>query len=345
MIGHLVIFTIGAGVVWFAGTWLARLADAIAERTNVGKVFIGVVLLATATSLPEIATTATAATLGNAPLALSNLFGGIVVQTAMLVVADVVAGRAALTFFVAKPALMLQGLSLIALLAVALAAMATGDFYSILGIGMWSPIIFAIYVLALLLIRHHDADGAAWRPVDIPNVDDYHDHAVSGDGSPPLADWSLRRIMVLFAGASAAVLAAGYQLTRSADALAVETGLGASFVGAVFLAIATSLPELSATISAVRIGSYAMAVANIFGSNALMVALLIEADLFYREGSLLAHATAPVAFSAAMGVTVTVAYLIGIVERRNRTVFHIGLDSLAALVVLASTLAGLFLMR
>lgn len=76
-----------------------------------------------------------------------------------------------------------------------------------------------------------------------------------------------------------------------------------------------------------------------------MVALLIEADLFYREGSLLAHATAPVVFSAAMGVTVTVAYLIGIVERRNRTVLHMGLDSLAALVVFASTLAGVFLMR
>jgi cation:H+ antiporter len=151
--------------------------------------------------------------------------------------------------------------------------------------------------------------------------------------------------MILFGGASAVVLVTGYQLTRSADAIAVETGLGASFVGAVFLAFATSLPELSATIAAVRIRSYELAVANIFGSNALMVALLIEADLFYREGSLLAHATAPVEFSSAMGVTVTVAYLIGIVERRNQTVLHMGLDSLAALVVLVSTLAGLFLMR
>ncbi len=80
------------------------------------------------------------------------------------------------------------------------------------------------------------------------------------------------------------ILLAGMVLARVAEALAEQTGLGTSFIGGTLLAASTSLPELSTTIMAVRLGNYQMAVSNIFGSNSIMIALPFLADIFYREG-------------------------------------------------------------
>ncbi|MEE9590416.1 MAG: sodium:calcium antiporter, partial [Hyphomicrobiaceae bacterium] len=93
---NLFAFCIAAAGVWIAGTRLAIYADEIADRKRIGKAFMGFVFLAAATELPELATTITAAIEGNAALVLSNMFGGIAFQTAILAFADAVAARVAL---------------------------------------------------------------------------------------------------------------------------------------------------------------------------------------------------------------------------------------------------------
>ena len=83
------VYALSAGVIWWAGTRLERYADAISERTGLGRAFTGMLLLATATSLPEVATTVTAVVFVNNPiLAVYNLLGGVALQTAVLVAAD-----------------------------------------------------------------------------------------------------------------------------------------------------------------------------------------------------------------------------------------------------------------
>jgi cation:H+ antiporter len=153
------------------------------------------------------------------------------------------------------------------------------------------------------------------------------------------------RLLASFAGASAVVLAAGVVLAQAADALAAQSGLGASFVGVTLLATATSLPELSTTIAAVRLGAYSLAVSNIFGSNMLMVALVFLADLVYRPGPVLAAVDRSAVFAVAMGIVVTAVYLIGLIERRDRTILRMGLDSAVVLALYVGSLGVLYLLR
>ena len=109
---NLVIFAVAAAIIWFAGTRLERYTDAISIRTGLGKAFLGLLLLATATSLPEIATTVTATLGGNVDLALHNLLGGVVMQTAVLAVVDLAVREGPLTRFTPKYVLLIEGVGL-----------------------------------------------------------------------------------------------------------------------------------------------------------------------------------------------------------------------------------------
>jgi cation:H+ antiporter len=100
---------VSAAVVWIAGTRLSYFADAIAVIAGMGRAFAGFLLLGGVTSLPELATTATAALSGNAALALNNVLGSVATNVLLLAIADAVLGREALTSVVAHPATLLQG--------------------------------------------------------------------------------------------------------------------------------------------------------------------------------------------------------------------------------------------
>jgi cation:H+ antiporter len=147
------------------------------------------------------------------------------------------------------------------------------------------------------------------------------------------ADTPRWRIWLSFAASSCGVLASGFLVARTGDALAVQTGLGSSFVGATLVAFATSLPEVSTTFAAVRFGAYGMAVANILGTNSLEVALFFVADLFYRDGLVFAALNRSALFLGALGIAVTCLYLWGLLERRDKTILGMGVDSAAVLVL------------
>ena len=88
---NLAVFAFVASMVWMAGTRLSIYADIIADRTRTSKALIGFILLATVTQLPELVTNMTGAIKGNGALVVNSMFGGIAMQTAILVIADLVA--------------------------------------------------------------------------------------------------------------------------------------------------------------------------------------------------------------------------------------------------------------
>jgi len=353
LMANIAIFATGAVIIWFAGSRIARYADQISRQTGLGSAFVGLLLLALATEMPEVATTITAAITGNAPLAVNNLFGGVVTQTMMLAVADVFLARNALTFFTPNPALMLQGEMLIFLLGLAASLMLIGEYLVFMQVGLWPLVLLLFYISTLYLVHRYEKHGQNWQATNVPDfvIDAGNENQREGTTGPQNSQDavdetpSLQKTILRFAGVSLIILVAGFFLVRAADALAVQTGLGANFIGASLLAVSTSLPELSTTIAAVRLGNHGLAVSNIFGSNAIMIALLFFTDLFYREGPIFNTFQASALFAALMGIVVTAVYLVGLTERLNRTVLRMGIDSFAVLILYLLSLVGLYLLR
>lgn len=329
----LIVFVAAGAVVWVAGTTLSRDADALAGATGLGRAFVGVVVLGVATSLPEIATTATAGAVGAPQLATGNLMGGVALQLVILAVADVVESARGLTFQVAKPVVLAQHVTLILLLGVAIAAMVVGEPVVVAGVGLWPLVLFGIFLLGVRMVSASEGEGR-WhivgpRPTKGRNAsgaDDEQPAPRSGDAPrrPPV--WRL-------AAAGAAILGAGWAVARTGDRIAESGALSGTFVGAALVAAATSLPELSTVIGSLRSGAYDMAVSNIVGTNGLEVALLLVADAAYREGAIIDVATRSDIFLAALGVVLTCIYLGGLVLRSQRTVLRVGYDSAAVVVV------------
>ncbi|MGH8741476.1 MAG: hypothetical protein ACREUN_11215, partial [Burkholderiales bacterium] len=147
------------------------------------------------------------------------------------------------------------------------------------------------------------------------------------------------------AAAGAAILVAGFALARSGEAIAGQTGLGQGFAGFLLLGLSTALPEITTMFTAVRMGRTLMAVSEVFGSNLFTVALVFVADVAFPGGPILEQAGAFSVFAALMGVVLTTLFLVGLIERRDRTVARMGIDSLAVLLVYAGGTALLYRLR
>ncbi len=304
----------------------------MSERTGLGQALIGAVLLGGITSLPELATSSTAAIGGNADLAVNNILGGVAMQLAVLAWVDALVGKKGLSTLAGDSSLMLQGNGLMMVLAMAAAGIISGSVV-VLGVDLWTVALLVGVVLVLASIRRYEAEPD-WRPVE-----ERHEEAPAELGAETVTDEqtdpgiSSPRLTLYIIVAGAAVVAAGYLVTRAGDALSVQTGLGASFTGAIFLALATSLPEVSTTLEAVRLGRHRLAFSNIFGTNLFDVGLLFVADVLYRQGGVLEEVGEFSLFAALLGIVMTGIYVAGILYRRKRVVLRMGVDSAIVLLL------------
>ncbi|MDX1780807.1 MAG: hypothetical protein R3256_05760 [Thalassovita sp.] len=335
----LALFLSAAMLVWVAGTRLAVHGDEIAERLKLAKEFVGLVFLATVTELPEIVTTITAARVDNAALVLGNMFGGITMQTAILALADFFAVRYALTSWPRKPTHALAAVMLIVLLSALLAVTFLGDVVLISNVGIGAICLALCFPIVIALQRAFD-QKSSWAPIDLPD-DEEREKIASHDGGR-FANVTTSRLLIQAMLYSVVILGAGVLLALSADTLADQTGLGSSFIGVSLLAASTSMPELSTTLAAARIGAYTMAIANIFGSNLIMLALILPADIAYKNGPILSEADRAAQFSIATGIMVTAIYVAGILIRRTPSFLGAGLDSWLVMAVYLSSLVALF---
>lgn len=267
-----------AGVV-VAGVILARSGDVIAARTRLGGVWVGLVFLAFATSLPELITAGTAVRLGAVDLAVGDLFGSNMANMAILALLNLLP-RAALF----RRAALDQGLAAshaIILTSVAAASILVASPAAFLGLG-WGPLLLLLaYLVGSRTVFRH---AATVREVV----------AETETVKPPEEGraWSLRSALIRFLGGTALVSVAAPAFAISAERAVELTGLSEGFVGALVLGVATSLPELVVSLAALRVGAHDLAVANLFGSNAINMVMLAPLDLIYGSGSLLMAAGA-----------------------------------------------------
>jgi cation:H+ antiporter len=338
------IFVGAAALIWVAGVQLSDQTDVLATRLHLGSALGGLVLLAIATNLPEIAITVSAADSGNTGVAVGNILGGIALQTVVLVVLDVfgVRGRRPLTYRAASLVLVLEGALVVGVLALVVAGTQLPQDLVFWRIAPASLLIAVLWVVGLLLLQRAGR-SLPWQ--ESGNAPDGQEHP-RGHGTQQnekeAADRgvSTTRAAVVFAVAALATLVAGVVLERSGDAIAGHIGLTGVLFGATVLAAATSLPEVSTGLTSVRHGDFQLAVSDIFGGNAFLPVLFLLASLVSGQAVLpRAHDTD--IYLTGVAVVLTLAYMTGLLFRPGRRIARMGVDSLVVLVVYAVSVVGL----
>ncbi len=282
-----------------AGYVLSSSANALAEAHGWGRGWVGLALLATVTSLPELASGISAVAFVDAPnLAVGNALGACVVNLLFLVVVDALQRHQPMYREASATHLLSAGFGVVMLGFVALSLLTGTRAPAVLHVGVYSPMLLALYLLALKGVHGHErqamAAGTATRSETVRQMRD---------------EW--RR----FGLAALVVLVAGSWLPEVADGLAKALGLSRSFVGTVLMAVVTTLPEMAVTLGALRLGALDMAIGNLLGSNLFNVMILAVDDVFYVRGPLLADAASVHAGTAVTALVMTGLVIIGLVMR------------------------------
>ena len=265
-------------VILAAGTRLATYADIIAERSGLGHIWVGLALVAVVTAMPEMATGISAAALVVSPdLAIGTLIGSCCFNLSILAILDWLNRRTPVLSQVSDRHLpsVRWGLILLAIAGLGLYLSQRFSLPSLAWLSIPGALLLIVYPFGLRRILR--SERASFTE-EIESVAKY-------------ASFSLRGALIRFSIAAAIVITAGIWLSFIGDDIAATTGWGSSFVGNLLLAIATSAPELVVGITAVRIGSPNIAVADILGANMLDTGMLGLVDVFYVEGSIFAAAS------------------------------------------------------
>jgi cation:H+ antiporter len=339
------IFLGAAAAIWLAGIQLSDQTDVLSERLHLGSALGGLILLALATNLPELAIVAGAAVAGNIGVAVGNILGGIAIQTVVLVVLDAVGvgpGKP-LTYRAASLVLVIEGLAVIAVLAVVVAGTQLPADLVWWRVTPEALLIAALWVVSLLLVQRAGR-GLPWHESgEAPdNQERERGHSQKANAQDATRRGvSTARAGAIFGVAAAVTLVAGVVLERSGDALADHMGLSGVLFGATILAAATSLPEVSTGLTSVRQADYQLAISDIFGGNAFLPVLFLLATLLSGK-SVLPQAQDTDIYLTALGILLTVVYVTGLLFRPARRVARMGIDSLVVLVLYAAGVAGLF---
>ena len=340
----LLVFAGCAAVIWVAGIQLSNSTDVLDDRLHLGSALGGVILLAIATNLPEIAITVAAAASGHIGVAIGNILGGIAIQTVVLVALDVFGGRrrAPLTYQAASLGLVLEAGLVIAVLTVAVMG---SQLPSSLQFGRVAPasILIAVLWLVGVLLLNKAQGHLPWQesgeaPDNQGPPRGHSKHQKNEQATQKKV--STGRTAVVFALAAIATLAAGYFLEQSGDKIAGHIGLTGVLFGSTVLAAATSLPELSTGITSVRLGDTQLAMSDIFGGNAFLPVLFLVATLISGR-PVLPQAQNTDIYLTGLGILLTVVYVFGLLFRPRRAIARMGPDSLAVLVLYALGIAGL----
>jgi cation:H+ antiporter len=339
------IFLVAAIAIWVAGIELSNQTDVLSTRLHLGAALGGLILLALATNLPEIAIVASASLSGNVGVAVGNILGGIAIQTVVLVALDAfgVRGRRPLTYRAASLVLVLEGLGVVGVLAVVVAGTQLPDDLIVWRVTPESLIIAVVWVVSLLLVQRAGRSLPWQESGEAPdNQEDPRGHSqAKAEKAAAARGVSTARSAAIFGVAAVVTLVAGVVLEQSGDAVAEHIGLSGVLFGATVLAAATSLPEVSTGLTSVRKGDFQLAISDIFGGNAFLPVLFLLATLLSGRAVLPQAHTTDV-YLTAVGILLTAVYITGLLFRPTRQVARMGIDSLVVLVLYALGVGGLF---
>jgi cation:H+ antiporter len=328
-------FFISAVIIILAGIRLTVCADKLSDEMQFGKVWAGIILLGVATSLPEAVASLTAVlSLHANDLAIGNLLGSNNFNPMLIVVMDVLYRQGSVTNAL-KPNVSHQVSARFAILLtflVILDIMFNGAFpaFHVGPLSIGGVLILIFYFTGIKRLAKLGAEQAVITPIRNPEAEGRS---------------SITGLWVQLAFSAAFVVVGAMWLAESADVIALQTGLGRTFVGSIFLAIVTSLPEMVVSLSALRLGSLDLAIGNIFGSNMANMFIVFICGLVHRGGPILGAVSPTHMFTAALSILLMHVAIKGISKQGKKTVFGLGWDSLAMLLIFGLGTAFLYHIR
>ena len=319
-------FIVCAALITWAGSLLSKYGDVIAEKTGLGRAWIGAILIAGVTSLPELASGVSAVTWLHAPnLAAGAVLGSCLFNLALIAMIDL-AYQPGRVLAKAQDVHILSGGLGVLMLGMVVMGVLIGpalNGFGGLGVSILSIVIFLLYLIGGKMIAGLEKERA---------IEVLEKVAVEGNYDKI----SARKAYIIFILSGIAVVALGIWLASIGDRLAATTGLSRSFVGNLFLAMTTSLPEIAASLAAIRLGAIDLAIGNVLGSNLFNIALFFVFDLADGQTNFWASLTNANAFAAVMVMMMTSVVIISLMYRASpKTPYRISWDGFA--------LAGMYL--
>ena len=311
-------FIVCSGVIVFCGTLLAKYGDIIAEKTGLGRAWIGLILMASVTSLPELITGISSVTIANTPdIALGDIMGSCVFNLFIIAIMDILHGPGPIFYRAAPGHLLSAGFGIILIGLTSISIMANDNIPALGHIGLYTPAIMLIYAIGIRGIFLFEKKKIAAFVGEVAQAAQYQ-HISTGDA---VIKYILNAVFII---------GAATWLPFIGDSLAKETGLGQSFVGTIFIATTTSLPEVAVSIAALKIGAADMAIANLFGSNMFNIFILAIDDIFYIRGPLLSDISINHAITGLVAILMTGIAVAGLSYRlEKKTFLRIGWDAAA----------------
>jgi len=325
-------FVIATLAILYSGARLSIYGDIIAEKSGLGRTWVGVVLMASVTSLPELATGLSSVIYTHTPdIAAGDILGSCAFNMLILAALDAVVGPIPLSSRAHQGQTLAAGFGILLLSLVALSACFNSMAITVGWIGLYSILFILIYLVAMRLIFFYEKQQRAaarekaigLKYGDIPKRTAY-------------LGYSIHAVLVIIAGTCLPGIGKG---------IAETTGLGQTFVGNIFIAAATSLPEVVVSVSAVKMNAIDLAIGNLFGSNLFNIAILALDDIFFVEGPLLSFVHQNHLISALSAIAMTAIAIIGLTYRAGRKRLFLAWDSVGIVLVYLVNLMLLYTKR
>ncbi|MDH3371284.1 MAG: sodium:calcium antiporter [Gammaproteobacteria bacterium] len=313
-------FSLCAALIAVAGARLSRYGDIIADKTGLGGAWIGLALMATVTSLPELVTGVSAVGLADAPdIAVGNVLGACIINLTMIVFLDLLAREESIYSRASQGHILSAGFGIIMAGFVGFNVLFSqhGEAMSLYYVGAYSPLLLLLYGVAMRTLFRYErrlrAEAVEERVERYPHI-------------------TLRDALIRYALAASVVVAAGLWLPYVGKDIAQAMAWQETFVGTLFIALATTLPEIVVTISALRIGALDLAISNLLGSNLFNLVIIAIDDIVYIKGPLLSHVSSLHAVSALSVVMMSGVAVVGLFYRPRERLFRtVGWTSLLLL--------------
>ena len=328
-------FIVCAASIILAGSLLSKYGDVIAEKTGLGRAWIGAILIAGVTSLPELASGVSAVAWLKVPnLAAGAVMGSCLFNLMLIAVMDLAYQPGRVLAKAQDVHILSGGLGVLLLGLVAMGVLIGPDMNSlgVLGIGFLSIVIATLYAIGGRMIAGLEKERMGEVLQKEAKELDY-------------ADIPARKAYAVFISGAVAVILLGVWLSSIGDRLSATTGLSSSFVGNLFLAASTSLPEIAASLAAIRLGAIDLAIGNVLGSNLFNILLFAIYDLADGSANFWSALTNANGFAAVMAMMMTGVVIISLMYRASpRTPYRFSWDGVALIVMYIGSIFALYLL-